>query len=74
MGSESHIHVAEQGGMSTLGGVHPRTLPNQADGTIDLRKVEAAIRPPNDDHYPITRLICIENSQARYLASNGCIT
>lgn len=65
MGTESHISVYEQGGVSTLGGVHPRTVPNNSDGTMDLSKLEAAIRYELDDHYPITRLICLENTQAR---------
>jgi threonine aldolase len=65
MGTESHISVYEQGGVSTLGGVHPRTVPNNSDGTMDLSKLEAAIRYELDDHFPITRLICLENTQAR---------
>ncbi|BFI28388.1 threonine aldolase [Marchantia polymorpha subsp. ruderalis] len=64
IGSESHIHVYEQGGISTLGGVYPHVVPNEVDGTMDLRKVEAAIRP-NDEHFPISRLICIENTHNR---------
>lgn len=68
MGTESHISVYEQGGVSTLGGVHPRTVPNNSDGTMDLSKLEAAIRYELDDHYPITRLICLENTQARYVS------
>jgi len=66
LGTESHISVYEQGGISTLGGVHPRTVPNNSDGTMDLSKLEAAIRYELDDHLPITRLICLENTQARY--------
>lgn len=65
LGTESHISVYEQGGISTLGGVHPRTVPNNSDGTMDLSKLEAAIRYELDDHLPITRLICLENTQAR---------
>lgn len=64
LGSESHTHVYEQGGMSTLGGVHPRTIPNNADGTMDLQLLEAGIRT-DDDHYPVTRLICLENTHNR---------
>lgn len=36
VGNMAHIHVYEQGGTATLGGVHPRVLPNLPDGTIDL--------------------------------------
>lgn len=64
LGSDSHIHYYEQGGISQLGGVHPRTVPNKSDGTMDLRKIELAIRK-EDDHFPITRLICVENTHNR---------
>ncbi|KAL3698039.1 hypothetical protein R1sor_012115 [Riccia sorocarpa] len=64
LGSESHIHYYEQGGISTLGGVYSHVVPNESDGTMDLRKVETAIRP-DDDHFASTRLICIENTHNR---------
>src|SRR5690349_24812072 len=64
VGAEAHIFHAEAGGASALGGIAYRTLPNQADGTLDLDEVAAAIRPV-DEHYPPTRLICIENTQNR---------
>ena len=61
LGSVAHIFMSEQGGAAILGGIQPRTLPNQADGTIALAAIEAAIRPDNV-HYPITRLLCLENT------------
>ncbi|XP_066348734.1 probable low-specificity L-threonine aldolase 2 [Miscanthus floridulus] len=61
LGDNSHIHVYENGGISTIGGVHPRTVPNNPDGTMDIDKIVAAIRHP-DLHYPTTRLICLENT------------
>uniref|UniRef100_A0A0C9S4B1 low-specificity L-threonine aldolase n=1 Tax=Wollemia nobilis TaxID=56998 RepID=A0A0C9S4B1_9CONI len=73
LGSSSHIHVYENGGISTLGHVHPRLVENEADGTMDLKKVEAAIRPLGDYvYYPTTRLICIENTHAN--SGGRCIT
>lgn len=62
MGDRAHTFTSEQGGSSGMGGIHPRTVPNQPDGSLDLRQVEGAIRPDNE-HYPRTRLICIENTQ-----------
>jgi threonine aldolase len=50
--------------MAALGGVHPRTVPNQTDGTIALAAIEAAVNPV-DDHYPTTRLVCLENTHNR---------
>ncbi|XP_057540995.1 low-specificity L-threonine aldolase 1-like isoform X2 [Amaranthus tricolor] len=65
LGDMSHIHILENGGISTIGGVHPRTVKNNKDGTMDLGLIEAAIRDPNGElFYPQTRLICIENSHA----------
>lgn len=63
LGSDSHIHLYENGGISTIGQVHPRVVPNKEDGTMDLRKIEASIRHP-ELYYPTTRLICIENTHA----------
>lgn len=66
LGSNSHIHVYENGGISTLGSVHPRLVENNEDGTMDLEKVEAAIRPLGEHvYFPSTRLICIENTHAK---------
>jgi len=60
LGDQSHIYLDEAGGMSACGGIHPRPLPNQPDGTLKLESIEAAIRP-DDEHYPITQLICLES-------------
>lgn len=61
LGHRSHIHLYEQGGIATLAGVHTRVVKNHADGTLDLEEVEAAIRL-DDVHFPVTRLICVENT------------
>lgn len=62
LGSAAHIFRSEQGGAAALGGIHPFTLANEPDGTLDLAQVEAAIRV-DDEHQPITRLVCLENTQ-----------
>lgn len=64
LGDQSHTFIYEQGGSSGLGGIHPRTVPNQPDGTVDLHNIEAAIRPDNI-HFPRTRLIALENTHTR---------
>ncbi|KAL7215501.1 hypothetical protein ACSBR1_027630 [Camellia fascicularis] len=65
LGDNSHIHIYENGGISTIGGVHPRTVKNNKDGTMDIDLIEAAIRDPRMAIcYPITRLICLENTHA----------
>ena len=64
LGDQAHIFLAEQGGCAALGGVHSRTLPTAPDGTLDLAAVEASIRS-DDQHYPRTRLLAIENTHNR---------
>ncbi len=61
LGSLSHTFFFEQGGSSAVGGIHPRTIPNQPDGTLPLPEIEAAIRTDNV-HFPRTRLIVLENT------------
>lgn len=64
LGDISHTFLYEAGGSSALGGIHPRTVPNQPDGTMNLDDIETAIRDENP-HYPRTRLICLENTHNR---------
>jgi len=64
MGDRAHTFLFEAGGSAALGGIHPRTVPNQPDGTLRLQDLEAAIRPENP-HHPRTRLICLENTHNR---------
>jgi len=61
LGDQSHIFLNEVGGMSALGGIHPRTVPNEPDGTLRLQAVASAIRA-SDLHHPPTRLIALENT------------
>lgn len=61
LGSLAHTFYFEQGGSAAVGGIHPRTLPNQPDGTLLLTDIEGAIRTDNV-HFPRTRLIVLENT------------
>ena len=61
LGDQAHTYINEQGGLAALGGIHPRVIPNQPDGTLDLGRVAAAIRSDNI-HYPRTRLVTVENT------------
>ncbi len=61
MGNQAHTFLHEAGGISALGGVHSFQLPNQADGSLALADVEAAIRS-DDPHEPVSRLVCLENT------------
>ena len=64
LGDQAHIFLYEQGGSAALGGVHPHTVRNRADGTLDLDEVEEAIRGENE-HFPVTKLLCLENTHNR---------
>jgi threonine aldolase len=61
LGQDAHTYCHEAGGAAVLGSIHPQPLDNELDGTLDLAKVEAAIKP-DDSHYAITRLIALENT------------
>jgi len=62
VGHQAHIYLNEAGGMSALGGIQPCPVLNQRDGTLALDDIRASIRT-EDVHHPITRLICLENTQ-----------
>ena len=61
LGNLSHTFFFEQGGSAAVGGIHPRTVANQPDGTLKLSEIEAAVRADNI-HFPLTRLIVLENT------------
>ena len=61
LGNLSHTFFFEQGGSAAVGGIHPRTVANQPDGTLALSEIEAAVRSDNI-HFPLTRLIVLENT------------
>jgi len=62
VGNLSHIYLNEAGGMSALGGIQPCPIQNQPDGTLALDDILTSIRT-EDVHHPITRLVCMENTQ-----------
>lgn len=63
LGKQAHIFRYEGGSSASLGSIHPHTLEVQADGTLDLDEIRAAVRPLGNHHFPRTRLICLENTQ-----------
>jgi threonine aldolase len=64
LGNLSHIYIYEAGSSAAVGGLHPYTLPNNEDGTVNLEDIEAAVRP-DDSHFPRSRLLCLENTHNR---------
>lgn len=61
VGQQAHTYKYEGGGASVLGGIQPQPLEFEADGTLALDKVQAAIKA-QDDHFARTRLLCLENT------------
>jgi len=62
VGNQSHIYLNEAGGMSALGGMQACPIQNQSNGTLALEDIRASIRT-EDVHRPITRIVCLENTQ-----------
>jgi threonine aldolase len=55
-----HIVNYEQGAAAALSGVTARILRGKS-GIFDVDELEGKIRPDNQ-HYPVTRLLCVENT------------
>jgi threonine aldolase len=68
LGKQTHIFRYEVASAAAYGGVQPNTLDVQRDGTLDLDAVRDAVRSPNL-HFPVSRLICIENTNAGALGA-----
>lgn len=61
VGQMAHCYRWEGGGAAVLGSVQPQPLNHQADGTLALDDIEAAIKP-DDAHFARTRLLALENT------------
>jgi len=70
VGDQAHVYIYEAGGVSVLGGIHTRSVPNLPDGSMRLEDVQAAIRQPWNAHFPVSRLLELENTHNR---CNGAV-
>ena len=61
VGQMAHTYRWEGGGAAVLGSIQPQPVPNQADGTLALADIEAAIKP-DDAHFARTKLLALENT------------
>lgn len=61
--AEAHVYWYEAGSIARLAGAQPRPIASQG-GRLTPELLYAAIRPANI-HYPIPRLLCIENTHNR---------
>lgn len=64
IGDESHILWYESAGAASVGGITPRTIHTEPDGTLPLEQIAAVLRSPGNG-YPSTAGIAIENTHNR---------
>ncbi len=63
VGQTAHTYMWEGGGAAVLGSIQPQPLDFEIDGSLDLQKIDLAIKPI-DNHHPRTKLVCLENTTA----------
>ncbi|MDX1607310.1 MAG: low-specificity L-threonine aldolase [Candidatus Competibacterales bacterium] len=63
VGQQAHTYKYEGGGAAVLGGIQPQPLEFEPDGSLDLDRVAAALKP-DDYHFARSRLLCLENTMA----------
>jgi len=73
VGQQGHTYKYEGGGAAVLGSIQPQPLDFEPDGTLDLNRVSAAIKP-DDPHFARTRLLCLENTQGGKALPMGYLT
>jgi threonine aldolase len=61
VGNDAHTYKFEGGGAAVLGSIQPQPIVQDANGTLPLDKVAAAIKPI-DPHFARTRLLALENT------------
>ena len=61
VGQQAHTYKYEGGGAAVLGSIQPQPLDMEQDGSLDLARVEAAIKQ-DDFHFARTRLLALENT------------
>ena len=61
VGMDAHTYRFEGGGAAVLGSIQPQPVVQDADGSLPLERVAAAIKPV-DPHFARTRLLALENT------------
>jgi len=61
VGQNAHCYRYEGGGAAVLGSIQPQPLEHEADGSIALDRIAAAIKA-DDPHFARTRLLALENT------------
>lgn len=71
-GNESHVFLHEQGGAAQIAGASICILPNNKDGTFDLKSLDSVIRVDRI-HEPISKLVTVENTINGMIVSQSWI-
>lgn len=78
-GQLAHTYKYEAGGAAVLGSIQPQPIEMEDDGSLDLERVAAVIKP-DDFHFARTRLLALENTMQgkvlplEYLAKASAFT
>jgi threonine aldolase len=70
VGQNYHTYLYESGGAASLGSIVPQPVPVESDGSLDLNKIAAVIKP-NDLHYARSTLLSLENTHSGKVLSNA---
>lgn len=70
VGQNYHTYLYESGGAASLGSIVPQPVPVESDGSLDLNKISAVIKP-NDLHYARSTLLSLENTHSGKVLSNA---
>ena len=75
-GDNYHVYIDEAGGASVLGSIMMATVKTNLDGSIKANDIAKTIKP-NDPHYPISKLLSLENTVAGKVQTpkniNACV-
>jgi threonine aldolase len=63
--ASSHLFLNEAAGAAVVGGVQVRQVVTER-GVMTAEQVQAALRPANDDHQPLSAAVMIENTHNRH--------
>ena len=61
VGADAHTYKFEGGGAAVLGSIQPQPIAQDADGSLPLDKLAAAVKPI-DPHFARTRVLALENT------------
>lgn len=62
VGQLAHTYKYEGGGAAVLGSIQPQPIEHAPDGSLQLEKLAAALKPKGDPHFARTRLLALENT------------